>query len=271
MRNRYFTHAALLLGFVAAAAAQQKPGLTEVREMSQRLGILRGQGAPPSGERAGLVAAIRDTVREQIEAKLNSRKGVRLTTQVAALRTELAEAQIASQIWGDAVGAPFVRSTENPAGPTVLASFVALDGTEGAPESKTWIWAFRERDGKFEAVGRTGSDFEGCGLFIEEIPAGRSGETWLLAWGGIFGANQSPKRMRVYSFDGEKFETIWSPPDRLQGKVRLRDGMIEVSYVDMVQFYERREPPYSRHDLYALTVQGLVEVQSVLTESPAIP
>jgi hypothetical protein len=261
----------LLFAFVAVAAAQQKPTLTGVREMSQRLGILRGQGAPPSGERAGLVVAIRDTVREQIEAKLNSRTGAPLSTLAAALRAELAEAQIASQIWGDAVGGPFVRSSEGPAGPAVLASFVALDGIDGAPESKTWIWAFRERDGKFEAVDRTGSDFEGCGLFIEEIPAGRSGETWLLAWGGIFGANQSPKRMRVYSFDGAKFETIWSPPDRLQGKVRLKYGMVEVSYVDMVQFYERGEPPFHRHDLYALTVQGLVEMQSVLTEAAAIP
>ncbi len=153
--------------------------------------------------------------------------------------------------------------TEGPPGPTVLVSFVAPAGRSGAPESKTWIWAFRQRDGKFEAVDGAGSDFEGCGLFLQEIPAGRSGETWLLAWGTVFGANQTPRRMRVYSFDGEKFATIWSPPNRLQGKMRLKDGMIEVSYLDRVQHYQLREPPFNR---YALTVQGVVETQSVLTE-----
>ena len=77
--------------------------------------------------------------------------------------------------------------------------------------------------------------------------------------------------MRVYSFDGEKFETIWSPADRLQGKVRLKDGMIEVSYRDSVQHYERHEPPFFRHDRYALSVQGMVETQSVLTEVSGHP
>ncbi len=258
MSNNAFTHAVLLLAVVAPVAAQQKPALSDVREMSQRLFVLRGQGAPPSGERSELVATVRDTVREQIEEALNAR--------VAALRAKLAEAQIASQTWDDAIGAPFVHAVEGPAAPTVLVSFVVLDGGSGAPESKTWIWAFQERGGKFTAVDLTGADFEGCGLFIEEVPAGRSGETWLLAWGGIFGANQSPKRMRVYTFDGEKFATIWSPPDRLHSKVRLKDGIIEVSYLDRVQHYQIRKPPYFRYDRYAPTVQGLVEIQSVLTE-----
>ncbi len=259
MKNNAFTHALLLPAVMAAAAAQQQPVLPKVREMTQRLLVLRGQGAPPGGERAELVVAVRDRVREQIEAALNAREGAGLSERVSALR-----AQLASQTWYDAIGKPFVHFTEGPPGPTVLVSFVVLDGGSGAPESKTWIWAFRERNGKFEAVDGAGADFEGCGLFLEEIPAGRSGETWLLAWGTVFGANQTPRRMRVYSFDGEKFATIWSPPNLLQGAAPLKDGMIEVSYLDRVQHYQLREPPLYRYDRYALTVQGVVETQSVL-------
>ncbi len=264
MSNNALTHAALLLGFAAAAAAQQQPALTEVREMTQRLRVLGDRGAPPGGERAELVAAVRDRVREHIEAALNARNETRLSARVAALRAQLAEAQLASQLWYDAIGAPFMHYMEGPPGPTVLVSFVVLDGSVHVPQSKPWIWAFRQRNGKFEAVDRTGSDFEGCGLFLQDIPAGRSGETWLLAWGTIFGANQTPRRMRIYSFDGEKFATIWSPPNLLHGKVRLKDGMIEVSYLDRVQHYQLREPPLYRYDRYALTVQGVVETQSVL-------
>ncbi len=263
MSNNALTHAALLPAVAAAAAAQQQPVLPKVREMTQRLLVLRGQGAPPGGERAEIVAAVRDRVREHIEAALNVRGGTRLSARVAALREQLAEAQSASQAWYDAIGKPFVHYTEGPPGPTVLASFVVLDGHIDVPQSKTWLWAFRERNGKFEAVDGAGSDFAGCGLFLQEIPAGRSGETWLLAWGTVFGANQTPVRMRIYSLDGEKSATIWSPPNRLQGAAPLKDGMIEVSYLDRAPYYERREPPFNR---YALTVQGMVETQSVLTE-----
>ncbi len=125
MGNNALTHAVLLPAVMAIAAAQQQPALTEVREMTQRLLVLRGQGAPPGGERAKLVAAVRDRVREHIEAALNARKETRLSARVAALRAQLTEAQIASQTWYDAVGAPFVHFTE---GPTVPASFAASDG-----------------------------------------------------------------------------------------------------------------------------------------------
>ncbi len=267
MSNNAFTYAVLLpavAAAAAAAAAQQQPALTEVREMTQRLRVLGDRGAPPFGERAEIVAAVRDRVREHIEVALNARGGTRLSARVAALREQLAEAQSASQAWYDAIGKPFVHYTEGPPGPTVLASFVALDGHIDVPQSKPWIWAFRQRNGKFAAVDGAGSDFAGCGLFLQDIPAGRSGETWLLAWGTVFGANQTPRRMRVYSFDGEKFATIWSPPNLLQGAAPLKDGMIEVSYLDRVQHYQLREPPLYRYDRYALTVQGVVETQSVL-------
>jgi hypothetical protein len=255
-----------MLASAASSPAQSANAVASVKEMSQRL---RAAGAPE--QRAELAASLRDTVRAYVESELNTGKGASLASRSEALEAQLSEAQIGSQTWDDAVGAPFVRSKEGPAGATVFASFVALEGGAGSPQSNTWIWALRDRNGKFEAVDSTGSDFAGCGLFLQEIPSGRSGETWLLAWGPVFGANQSPVRMRVYAFDGEKFETIWSPPDRFQGKVRVQDGVLEVSYLDAVQHYERREAPFFRSDRYALSVQGLVETQSVLTELPAIP
>lgn len=266
MRGYAFLLAALLLAGPATSPAQPNAAVTSVKEMSQRL---RLSGAP--AERAEIAESLRDTVRAYVESELNAGQGASLSSRSRALESQLSEAQIASHTWDDAVGAPFVQAKEGPAGPTVLASFVALEGGAGAPQSSTWIWAFRDRNGKFEAVDRTGSDFAGCGLFLREIPSGRSGQTWLLAWGPVFGANQSPVRMRVYSFDGEKFETIWSPPDRFQGKVRVQDAVLEASYLDAVQHYERREPPFYRFGRYSLSVQGLVETQSVLTELPAIP
>ena len=169
MSNNAFIYAVLLPAVAAAADAQQQPVLPKVREMTQRLLVLRGQGAPPGGERAELVEAVRYRVREHIEAALNARKKTSLSARIAALKAQLTEAQIAgSQIWVRSIGKPFVHFTEGPPGPTVLVSFVAPAGRSGAPESKTWIWAFRQRDGKFEAVDGAGSDFEGCGLFLQE-------------------------------------------------------------------------------------------------------
>lgn len=244
-----------LLGLAVVAAAQGPGAAAEIRGLTERL---RASG--DEAERAGLVAAIGDRVRDHVARELNA-------DRLADLRIQLAEAQTASLSWPDAVGAPWVDLDQQ----TAFASFVALYGGSGAPESKTWIWAFRRRDGRFEAADRTGEDLEGCGLFVEPIPAGRPGETWLLAWGPVFGANQSPIRMRVYAFDGARFETIWSPPDRLQGKVWLNGDALEVSYLDPAQYYERREPPYFRHEGFALTAEGLVEARSALTEAQVIP
>ena len=70
------------------------------------------------------------------------------------------------------------------------------------------------------------------------------------------------------------FQRSFSLPvsvDQEKVTAKFKDGVLEVSYLDAVQHYERREPPFYRFDRYALSVQGLVETQSVLTELPAIP
>jgi hypothetical protein len=77
---------------------------------------------------------------------------------------------------------------------------------------------------------------------------------WLLAGARAFTFNGSKSRFRVYRFDGERFETVWSPDDVLNATVQLSaDGFVLTHYL--------REQQETVTEQYRAMLWGLLRVR----------
>ena len=101
-------------------------------------------------------------------------------------------------------------------------------------------------------------------LFVDELPSPLAGEVWFLVKGVLIGSAHRTLRARVYSFDGTTFETVWAPPDHLQGEITVEGNIITLRSLDREQYFHVRQPPYGRVERFALTPQGVEQLSSVL-------
>ncbi len=162
--------------------------------------------------------------------------------------------------------APYVFQTKIQGEPVVVTGFLLLRGGSGSYDTKVIVQAFRRNTSGWQCVAETGDDLDHHELFMKELPSQRAGEAWFLAYGMFTGANGRFVRIRGYSFDGEKFSTLWAPPMRISAEIEVKDGMITVHSVDEHQYYELRKPPYGRVEKFLLTVQGVELQSSILKE-----
>jgi hypothetical protein len=95
------------------------------------------------------------------------------------------------------------------------------------------IRAYRAVNGRFELADSTGSDMDGCELFIRELHSPVPNETWLLAWGAVTGSNgPGIFLVRVYAFDGAKFRTVWKPESALGVTATVTADGFSIRHVD---------------------------------------
>jgi hypothetical protein len=107
----------------------------------------------------------------------------------------------------------------------------------------------------YDLMATTGDDFDGYGMFKQDLQSPIPGELWLLTWGQAHTFNGTKIRFRVYAFDGEKFRTVWSPDDLFDATVRFSDSGFAIDH-------HVRQPPSELHDEYVLTPDGPVKTLS---------
>ena len=106
-----------------------------------------------------------------------------------------------------------------------------------------------------EPVATAGKDFSGYGMYTADLRSPFVGELWLLVWGQGHTFNGKRVRFRIYSFDGERFNTVWSPEDMLDAEVTLTDSGFSIAH------RLKNELPWRLvRDDYVVTAQGAVKV-----------
>ncbi len=176
----------------------------------------------------------------------------------AVMRRELKLLGDDGGLGSEFTGAPYAFRTSVSGTPTMITAFLLFRGGTGAPETKAIIQAFRKTGPAWELVAETGDDLDHHGLFLQELKSPRPWEMWLLAHGVMTGSNILSTRFRVYAFDGEKFTTVWSPPDRAYGEVTVKGDQLAIRYTD----YEHDKE--TRTDRYVLSGSGVEQVSSAL-------
>jgi hypothetical protein len=146
--------------------------------------------------------------------------------------------------------------------PVAITGFELDRGGAGAPETKVFMQAYRKGLTGWALTAETGDDFDSYRLNVKQLTSPRFGEVWFLAYGDLTGYNGHKIRLRIYAFDGEKFTTVWSPPDRLDATVTVAGDTFKVHRIDEKQHYELREVPFFRTDEYLLTASGVVQLSS---------
>jgi hypothetical protein len=159
---------------------------------------------------------------------------------------------------------PYAMSTKILEAPTVITAYLLSRGGDGAPEYKSIIQAYRKGPTGWALVAETGDELDRHTLIIVELPARQASEACFVAHGFLSGFNGRKSRIRGYCFDGEKFTTIWSPPDRLSLELTVDGTTINMKSLDEYRYYELRQPPYTRVEQFALTPGGVIHLSTSL-------
>ena len=151
---------------------------------------------------------------------------------------------------------PFVRVADLRHGRSIVAAYVILRGTH---HDVPVIHGFVEgpADG-FQLVAEL-TEFEGHGLFLEELPSPLDGEAWFIGWGRARGANGGTSRVRVFSFDGSQFRVVWIPPDMNDVTVSVTDAGFHLTHQSADV-----NPPAFVTDEYTLTPAGPDRLESTI-------
>lgn len=189
----------------------------------------------------------------------------RESLNLKGLREQLRQLNGGRKMSTEYSGAPYILtgSIDNQA--TVVTAAVLLRGGDGSPDSKAIIQGYRHTQGSWKLVDQTGDEFDRHGLFITEIGSTRRAQQWFLVHGELLGGNGKMVRMRLYSFNGESFKVLWSPPDQLKAAFSVTDRVLTVSFLDAERYYQVQQPPYTRTERWALTDSGVQKLSSTLS------
>jgi len=173
----------------------------------------------------------------------------------ARLRRVLSE-HVIEPAFGDP---PFARVKELLLGRSLVAAYTIIRPPH---HHIATVRGYRESaDGKFQLVATAADDFEDFYMFKAELAPPFAGELWLLTWGQARTFNGSKFRIRVISFDGASFRTVWSPEDIYNVNVRLEDPGFVITHIPPGESWPLEEA-------YALASTGPVKVRSVTLRTP---
>lgn len=239
-----------------AARAAERAG--KMKELSSQLQVRNqddaGRYTPEFRDR--LTAQARELLRGQVQDTLDEFGG----DANALLRTLKLLAASPPPEYSEA---PYAFRTPIWGVPVVIIGFELERGGVGAPETKVFMQAYRKGLTGWELAAETGDDFDHYRLNVKQLTSPLPDEVWFLAYGDLTGYNGHKIRFRIYAFDGERFTTVWSPPDRREAEVKVEGYDLEIKYLDEKQ-KELRQSPLFRTDRYFLGVSGVEEVSSVL-------
>jgi len=161
--------------------------------------------------------------------------------------------------------------------PTGLFLIVGVELERGGPaidEGAISFRAYQDQSGKFVFVGATDdirSDIPTnsalCCVYakaLSSLPV--TGECWFVAWADV--SDQSPPTiaLRLFTFDGRQFRTLWSPPDirtvaRLENVVEVTSAGFTVESAIDSTGGAAHSPDVIIHEQYALSFNGAVKIK----------
>ena len=166
-------------------------------------------------------ARIRELIRSEILTVLNS--GVQEPVELIHV--------LESVLQDDAkLPVSFLRKRLNGAD-NVVVGFTIHYGGRALPNSRVFIEAFRNETNRYDSVAQTGEAMDDSLVKLDELPSPWPGvELWFLAHGQETIKMQYHEKMRIYSFDGYKFEEKWSSGAKKAPTFKIGRDSLEVTY-----------------------------------------
>jgi hypothetical protein len=224
-----------------------------------RIGELSRQLHFRDAETAERYRAIRDQATSQIQHEVDAFLTQEVDpahTDSAAVEQDLAELLSAHRYDPEYSGNPFASVFDSSNGRSMLVGYMLVRGGDAVNDSAITIRAYHEEGGRFRLVATTGSDLDGYGLFVRQLPSPVPSEKWVLAWGALSGFNGNKVRIRVYSYDGSNLRTVWKPQDLLNATINIGDHGFSIRHLDENRYFVVQRPPYFLREEYALGKDG---------------
>jgi len=200
-----------------------------------------------------LTARICNLLTEFILSQLNQTPSVSGGVLARRLRAVLGEYVVTEE----ETNTPYASQQTLGASPVLVTAYLLYRGGAGAPNTKAVVQVFVRRGAEYSVVGQVGDEFDGHGLFLNQVRAWPDAELWYLAQGVRFGASHRNLTVVLYSFDGQKLRPIWQKYDLPGGEVNITDRGIELKYLDIGR-YRKGTPPYFRTEKFRFAQSGLV-------------
>jgi hypothetical protein len=156
-----------------------------------------------------------------------------------------------------------------PAGRFLIVGIELRWGGDAIPDDALSFRAYREAGDSLVPVASTDylhdNEDHVVGLNAKALPtSGVPGEFWFLALAIVLPRTPPTVRMRLYSFDGEGFRTVWAPQDIIAEAPDKAVDVITLGLVVNKLFdptgHAASSPNIFIHEQYSLTPEGLQKV-----------
>jgi len=251
---------AACFGILAAVCGAQTSNQLQLKAISRArveaamgdiLGLHQGDDVP--GMRSSLV----QQVHQEIDAYFKTEVIDRSSPPGVDLRDLLQGFQVDSEYASE----PFALSRDLREGPAVVAAYMLPLGA-ASPQTACTIRGYRNVNGQMLLAATTGSEMDGYFLNTLSLTAPVTGEAWVLAWGKSATFNGTRIRFRLYSFDGEKFKTMWAPEDMFNATIRFEGDGFVIDHLDAKRYYASEPGPLYIRDEYVLLANGPARTRS---------
>jgi hypothetical protein len=135
----------------------------------------------------------------------------------------------------------------------IVVGYSILHGGAALPGSTTVLEGFRNVRDKYEACAEPGDGASDSLMRLDELPSPRSDEMWFMAHGQQLQVMQYAEKIGIYSFDGVRFNKLWTTLPKKQASLQVEKDSVRVTFEDP----ERVSPMVLT---VALTPAGPVEV-----------
>jgi hypothetical protein len=136
-------------------------------------------------------------------------------------------------------------------------------GYAAAAGWRTYLQVYARTGKAYHVTGEAGSEMDNCDVRELQLPYGNPHVFRFVAFGNIFGANQSISRVSVYQVANNNIREIWNNPDTLGVQAQVKDEKLILEYRDAKLFYSPRKLPDAFQDTYAQTESGLERVSRI--------
>jgi hypothetical protein len=196
-------------GRIATAQKELIIGSREDSERQRRPGYL-----------AGRIGQLRDLIRDEILRQLNGgqwKDSTLLQNLAPALTKE----------WNGPLS--LIHKQLNGAD-LVIIGYSIRHGPSAIPDSTVVIEAFRKVADRYELVDQTGEGLANSVPKLEQLSGPWTNEIWILAHGQQTGVMQYHERVRIYSFDGQRFKELWGHEPLRQATFEAEKGQVKVMF-----------------------------------------
>ena len=239
-----FSFVASLVGLGQSQTASDNDKASAARVEALSAGLRFDRDVPDDASLGAMTARVRDDVSRYIEA------GVAPSASTEQIEPRLRAVLAAHKPDPEVADQPFARVGNLLFGRSLVIGYTIVRGPH---HDSSVMAAFREEAGRFRLVATSSDEFDGYGMFNAQLSSPNPAEIAVLAWGRDRTFNGKRIRVRMYTFDGQTFRTVWNPDDLLNASVRaVENGFV----IDQ----DIRTPPWTQRDQYLLTLNGPIKV-----------